>query len=177
MQKTMKNILGLVAVIVMLAGYGTIAAAQQPAKVPRIGLLSPFSPSATAPWHEAFRQGLRDLGWVEGKNISIEYRYADGRSDRLPALVADLVRLEVDIIVVSTGTDARAAKKATGRIPIVMASPGDPVALGLVAGLAQPGGNVTGLSIMAPAVVGKRLQFLKEAAPRVDGAADGGADS
>ena len=87
--------------------------AQQPMKVPRIGFLSPVSPSATALWHQAFRQGLRDLGWIEGKNISIEYRYAEGKSDRLPALAADLVRLKVDIIVVSSYTDALAAKNAT----------------------------------------------------------------
>ncbi len=142
------------------------AEAQQ-AKVPRIGLLSPFSPSDAALWHQAFRQGLRDLGWVEGKNISIEYRYAEGRTDRLPDLAADLVRLKVDIIVVSVTTDALAAKKATGTIPIVMASVGDPVASGLVASLARPGGNITGLSQIAPELVGKRLELLKEIVPKL----------
>src|SRR3970282_418848 len=97
-----------------------LTGAQQAKKVPRIGLLSPFSPSATARWHEAFRKGLRDLGWVEGKNISIEYRYAEGKRDRLPELAADLVRLKVDVIVASVGTDAVAAQKATKAIPIVM---------------------------------------------------------
>ena len=138
------------------------AQAQQAKKVPRIGLLSPFSPSATARWHEAFRKGLRDLGWVEGKNISIEYRYAEGKRDRLPELAADLVRLKVDVIVAAVNTDAVAAKKATTTIPIVMASAGDPVALGLVESLARPGGNITGLSQIAPELAGKRLELLKE---------------
>jgi len=145
-----------------------LAAGAQPAgKAPRIGLLSPFSPSAAAPWHEAFRQGLRDLGWVEGKNISIEYRYAEGRNDRLPDLAADLVRLNVDIIVASVNTDALAAKNATRAISIVMASAGDPVALGLVESLARPGGNITGLSQIAPELAGKRLELLKEIVPKL----------
>ncbi|MBI3001331.1 MAG: ABC transporter substrate-binding protein [Deltaproteobacteria bacterium] len=143
------------------------AEAQQAKKVPRIGLLSPFSPSATARWHEAFRKGLRDLGWVEGKNISIEYRYAEGRNDRLPDLAADLVRLKVDVIVAAVNTDAVAAKKATSIIPIIMASAGDPVALGLVESLARPGGNITGLSQIAPELAGKRLELLKEIVPKL----------
>jgi putative ABC transport system substrate-binding protein len=143
------------------------AAAQQAAKVPRIGLLSPFSPSATALWHQEFLQGLRDLGWIEGKNISIEYRYAEGKRDRLPDLVADLVRLKVDIIVASVNTDALVAKNATRTIPIVMASAGDPVATGLVDSLARPGGNLTGLSQMAPEMAGKRLELLKEIVPKL----------
>ena len=133
----------------------------------RIGLLSPFSPSDATAWHRAFRQALRDLGWVEGKNISIEYRYAEGRSERLPGLVADLLRLKVDIIVTTVTPDAVAAKKATKTIPIVMASPGDPVASGLVESLARPGGNVTGLSQIAPELAAKRLQLLKELAPKL----------
>ena len=144
-----------------------VADAQQPAKSPRIGLLSPFSPSDTALWHQAFRQGLRDLGWVEGKNISIEYRYAEGRSDRLPGLAADLVRLKVDIIVASTGTDGLVAKNATRAIPIVIASAGDPVGGGLVESLARPGGNITGLSQIAPEMAGKRLELLKEIVPKL----------
>ncbi len=144
-----------------------LAEAQQPAKIPRIGLLSPFTPSATALWHQAFRQGLRDLGWVEGKNISIEYRYAEGKADRLPDLAADLVRLKVDIIVASINTDALAAKNATRAIPIVVASAGDPVALGLVESLAHPGGNITGLSQIAPELAGKRLELLKEIVPKL----------
>jgi putative ABC transport system substrate-binding protein len=141
--------------------------AQASAKVRRIGLLSPFSPSDTPLSHQAFRLGLRDLGWVEGKNISIEYRYAEGRSDRLPDLAADLVRLKVDIIVTGFTTDALAAKNATRAIPIVMATDGDPVASGLVESLARPGGNVTGLSQMAPELAGKRLELLKEMVPKL----------
>jgi putative ABC transport system substrate-binding protein len=141
--------------------------AQAPAKVRRIGLLSPYSPSDTALWHQAFRLGLRDLGWVEGKNISIEYRYAEGRGDRLPDLAADLVRLKVDLIVASVTSDALAAQKATRAIPIVMAVAGDPVASGLVESLAQPGGNITGLSQMNVELVGKRLELLREMIPKL----------
>jgi putative ABC transport system substrate-binding protein len=151
----------------MLLALGFPAEAQQQAKVPRIGLLSPFSPSATALWHQAFRQGLRDLGWVEGKTISIEYRYAEGRRDRLPDLAADLVRLKVDIIVASVNTDALAAKNAAREIPIVVASAGDPVAIGLVESLARPGGNITGLSQISPELAGKRLELLKEIVPKL----------
>ena len=158
--------------LVIALGAGALAwtgaaRAQAPAKVRRIGLLSPFSPSDTALWHQAFRLGLRDLGWVEGKNISIEYRYAEGRSDRLPDLAADLVRLKVDVIVASVTTDALAAQKATKAIPIVMAAGGDPVAIGLVESLARPGGNVTGLSQMTPELGGKRLELLKEMVPKL----------
>ena len=141
--------------------------AQQPAKVYRIGLLSPFSPADTALWHQAFRQGLHDLGWIEGKNISIDYRYAEGRNDRLADFAADLVRSKVDVIVTSVTPDAAAAKKATGTIPIVMASAGDPIASGFVGSLARPGGNITGLSQMAPELAGKRLEMLKEIIPRL----------
>ncbi len=142
------------------------ACAQAPAKVRRIGLLTPYSPSDTALWHQAFRLGLRDFGWVEGRDISYEYRYAEGRNDRLPELAADLVRLKVDVIVTTVSTDALAAHEATRAIPIVMASGGDPVALGLVESLARPGGNVTGLSQMSE-LVGKRLELLKEMVPKV----------
>src|SRR5262245_8626795 len=147
--------------LVIALGAGALTAplaaeAQAPAKVPRIGFLSPLSSSDTASWQQAFRLGLHDLGWVEGKNISIEYRYAEGKSDRLSDLAADLVRLKVDVIVASVSTDALAAQKATRAIPIVMAA-GDPIASGLVESLARPGGNVTGLSQMTADVVGKRL--------------------
>lgn len=142
--------------------------AQAPAKkVPRIGVLSPWTPSDAAPWHQAFRLGLRDLGWVEGKNISIEYRYAEGRHDRLPDLAADLVRLKVDVIVASVTPDALAAQKATRAIPIVLVAGGDPVAIGLGESLARPGGNVTGLSQMSRELGGKRLELLKEMVPRL----------
>ena len=120
-----------------------------------------------APWQEAFRLGLRDLGWIEGKNISVEYRYAEGRSDRLPDLAADLVRLKVDLFVASVNTDALVAQKATRTIPIVMASPGDPVATGLVKSLARPGGNITGLSTISPELAGKRLELLREMVPKL----------
>ena len=144
-----------------------IVKAQETGKVSRIGLLSPFSAADTTAWHRAFRQGLRALGWVEGKNVSFEYRYADGKSDRLPDLVGDLLRLKVDIIVTSVTPDTMAAKKATRTIPIVMASAGDPVASGIVESLARPGGNVTGMSQIAPELAGKRLQLLKELAPKL----------
>ena len=158
----------LLGVLVLALLSAPLAAdAQQPPKVARIGLLSPFSPSDAALWHQAFRRGLHDLGWVEGKNISIEYRYAEGRNDRLPDLAADLVRLKVDIIVASISTDALAAKNATRAIPIVVASAGDPVGSGLVESLGRPGGNITGLSQIAPELAGKRLELLKEIVPKL----------
>jgi putative ABC transport system substrate-binding protein len=150
----------------VLAWVGA-ALAQAPVKVRRIGLLSSFSSSDTALWYQAFRLGLRDLGWVEGKNLIIEYRYAEGRRDRLPDLAADLVRLKVDAIVASVVSDAMAAQKATRAIPIVMAAPSDPVAFGLVENLARPGGNVTGLSQMGSELAGKRLELLKEMVPKL----------
>jgi putative ABC transport system substrate-binding protein len=144
-----------------------LLAQQAPTKVRRIGLLSTLSPSDAVLWHQAFRLGLRDLGWVEGKNISIEYRYAEGRNDRLPDLAADLVRLKVDIIVTSFTTDTLVAKNATKAIPIVIAAVSDPVASGLVESLARPGGNITGLSTMTLQLAGKRLELLKEMVPRL----------
>jgi len=140
------------------------AEAQQAKKIPRIGFLSPFSSSDTP--HEAFREGLRDLGWVEGKNIAIEYRYANGTDDRLPGLVADLLRQKPDVIVTSVTGDTLVVKKATSTTPIVMAA-GDPVAAGIVSSLARPGGNITGLSQMAPELSGKRLELLKEILPKL----------
>ena len=154
--------LGASALAAPLASF----AQQQPAKIPRIGLLSPFSPSDTALWHQAFGQGLRDLGWVEGKNISIEYRYAEGRNDRLPDLAAELVRLKVDVIVTSGAPAAIAAKQATITIPIVMAQVNDPVGLGLIASLGKPGGNITGLANLHSDLGAKQLELLKEAAPK-----------
>lgn len=133
--------------------------------VPVVGLLSPYSPADTEAWHQAFRQGLRDLGWVEGTNIRLEYRFADGREERLPGLVAEFISLRVDVIVVTVTTDAVPAAKATKTIPIVMASTGDPVGSGLVASLVRPGGNVTGLTQIATDLAPKRLELLKEIAP------------
>jgi putative ABC transport system substrate-binding protein len=133
--------------------------AQQPAKVPRIGFLFGTSPSAVVARTEAFRQGLRELGYVEGKSIVIEWRYAEGKLDRLPALAAELVRVKADVIVTGGPTPARAAKEATSTIPIVMAQHTDPVGSGLVASLARPGGNITGLSTLAPEIGGKHWSF------------------
>ena len=144
-----------------------VGATAQQRKVPIIGLLSPFSRADNEEWHQAFRRGLRELGWDDGANVRFEYRYADGRSERLPELAAELVKLKVDVIVVAVATDALAAAKATKTIPIVMAATGDPVASGLIVSLARPGGNVTGLSQMATDLAAKRLELLKEAAPDV----------
>jgi putative tryptophan/tyrosine transport system substrate-binding protein len=143
------------------------AEAQQPTKVPRIGYLSSASPSAGLSRIEAFRQGLRELGYVEGKNVVIEYRYAEGKLDHLPALAAELVHLKVDVIVTSAAVATRRAKETTVTIPIVMAQDGDPVGSGFVASLARPGGNITGLSSLSPEVSGKRLELLKEIVPRL----------
>jgi putative ABC transport system substrate-binding protein len=141
---------------------GAVVGAQQPTQIQRIGLLSGASPSTNVPRHEAFRQGLGELGYVEGKNIVIEYRYAEGKLDRLPMLAAELVRLNVDIILTAGPGPTRAAKASTSTIPIVMAQDSDPVADGFVASLARPGGNITGLSTFAPELGGKRLEILRE---------------
>ena len=142
------------------------AEAQAPAKVPRIGFLSPLSLSGDTRL-ESFLQGLRELGYVDGKTIAIEFRFAEGKPERLPALAAELVRLKVDVIVATAQAATEAVKQATGTIPIVFAVVGDPVAVGLVASLARPGGNITGLASVAPDVVGKQLQLLKEVAPKI----------
>ena len=144
-----------------------MATAQQPAKIPRVGKLIGASLSADSARTEAFRQGLRELGYVEGKNIVLELRSAEGKLDRLPALAAELVRLKVDIIVTAGPIPTRAAKEATTTIPIVMTRDPDPVAPGFVASLARPGGNITGLSTLAPELSGKRLELLKEVIPKV----------
>jgi ABC-type uncharacterized transport system substrate-binding protein len=142
------------------------AEAQQAAKVARIGYLS-TNLAALPNRPEAFRQGLRDLGYVEGRNLVIEYRYAEGKVEQLPALAAELVALKVDVIVASGTLAALAAKQATSTLPIVFSPAGDPVGSGLVTSLARPGGNVTGLSAFAPELVGKRLELLKQAVPGV----------
>jgi len=141
--------------------------AQQPTKIPRIGYLGATSRSVSSARIEAFRQGLRELGYVEGKNIVIEWRHHEGKVDRLPALAAELVRLKVDIIITAGAPATRAAKEATNTIPIVMTNEGDPVGTGFVASLARPGGNITGLSTLAPELSGKRLELLKEVVPRL----------
>jgi ABC-type uncharacterized transport system substrate-binding protein len=144
------------------------AHAQQRTKIPRIGYLNGASASSYAARTEAFREGLRELGYVEGKDILIESRYAEGKLDRLPALAAELVRLKVELIVTGGGGGAtRSAKEATATIPIVMAMDNDPVGQGLVASLGRPGGNVTGLSTLNPEISGKRLELLKEIVPKL----------
>jgi putative ABC transport system substrate-binding protein len=143
------------------------AQAQQPAKIPRIGNLNAVSPVDNPHRFEALRQGLGELGYVEGKNIIIERRFADGKFDRLPALAAELVRLNVAVILTTGGISTRAAKQATSTIPIVMAQDNDPVGNGYVASLARPGGNITGLATFAPELSGKRLELLKEIVPKL----------
>ena len=158
---------GIFSIVLAFVFGGVVAQAQQPARIHRIGILISPSASAYSARVEAFRQRLRELGYVEGKNLVIEYRYADGKLDRLPDLAAELVRLKVDIIVTIGPGPTLAAKKASGTIPIVFAGASDPVGTGLVSSLAQPGGNITGLSLMAPDLDGKRLELLKEAFPKV----------
>ena len=158
-------------VAVVLLALGVIAEAQQPLRIPLIGRLSPGSPSVNTTRTEAFRQGLRELGYVEGKNIVIESRSAEGRLDRLPALAADLVRLKVDIIVTAGPAATRAAKEATSTIPIVMTNDSDPVSTGFIASLSHPGGNITGLSTFAPELSGKQLELLKEVVPTLSSVA------
>jgi putative tryptophan/tyrosine transport system substrate-binding protein len=164
--KTAKGIISL-ALAASIVLPGVAVQAQQPARIPRIGFVSNTTPSAVAARIDAFLQGLRELGYVEGKNIVIEYRHSEGKPDRLAALVAELVRLKVDIIVTSGPSVSRAAKKTTSTIPIVFSQEGDPVGSGLVASLARPGGNLTGLSTVSPELHGKRLEILKEVLPNL----------
>ena len=156
-------------VAVVLLAVGVTAEAQQPKKVPRIGYLSSTDPATESTRAEAIRLALRELGYIEGQNIAIEYRYAEGKDDRLPELAAELVRLKVDIILVAGGEPGiRAAKNATKTIPIVMmGSWVDPVEAGFVESLARPGGNVTGLTNLTRELGGKRLELLKEAVPKL----------
>ena len=158
---------GTVLALVALGAAPLAAEAQQAAKIARIGYLV-ANPATNPHLHEAFRQGLRDLGYVEGRNVVIEYRSAEGKLERFPALAAELVALKVDVIVTGGGTLAPlAAKQATKTLPIVFATAADPVTSGLVTSLARPGGNVTGLSGLIPELVGKRLEQLKQAVPGV----------
>jgi ABC-type uncharacterized transport system substrate-binding protein len=150
----------------MLFALCASAEAQQASKVPKIGFLVVPSRSFFADRMESFRQGLHSLGYVEGKNILIEYRYAEGKLDRLPELAKELVAVKVDLIVTTSTQSVLAAKNATRTIPIVFAGVQDPVAAGIIDSLARPGGNATGLSILAPELGGKRLELLKEAVPR-----------
>jgi putative ABC transport system substrate-binding protein len=159
---------GLFAIVVALTVCGARADAQQAGKVSRIGFLDPSTASGSAVLLDAFRQELSKLGWIEGKNITIEYRFGENKGpERLPELVSDLVHLKVDLIVVSGITAALAAKKATTTIPIVMTTVSDPVGAGLVASLARPGGNVTGFSNLSFELNTKRLEILKDAVPKL----------
>src|SRR5215831_8371210 len=156
-------------VAVILITVAVVTEAQQPKKVQVIGYLSPVDPATDSPRAEGIRLALRELGYIEGQNIAIEYRYGEGKVDRAPELAAELVRLKVDIIVVGSGDQwIRAAKNATRTIPIVMAGQGsDPVRAGHVESLARPGGNVTGLTMLNRELGGKRLELLKEAVPKL----------
>jgi putative tryptophan/tyrosine transport system substrate-binding protein len=158
-----KVILFLLAASVLTCSH--LAKAQQPAKVHRIGFLIGTFPSTNAARIDAFREGLRELGYVEGKNVVIEWRWAEGKFDRLPDLAAELVRLKVDVIVTNGPVLTRPAKEATSTIPIVMGFDNDPVGNGFVASLARPGRNITGLSNQAPEISGKQLELLKEIVP------------
>ncbi len=158
-------LIGLLATAFLTTASSTES--QQPKKIPRIGYVDFVSLSVNAARIEAFRQGLRELGYVEGKNIVIEWRSAEGKLDRLPALVAELVGLKVDIIVSAGAAATRPAKEATATIPIVMTQDSDPVGTGLVVSLARPGGNITGLSNFAPELSGKRLEILREVVPKL----------
>jgi putative ABC transport system substrate-binding protein len=162
-----RKLVGIVALIIAFALCGAMAQAQQTGKVARIGYLDTSTASGSAVLLEAFRQELRKLGWIEGKSIAFEYRFAEQKPDRLPDLAADLVRLKVDLIVVGGGQAALPAKRATTTIPIVIANAADPVAQGLIVSLAQPGGNVTGLSGLAVELNTKRLEILKDAVPKL----------
>ena len=152
---------------VLFALCVSVEAQQQPAKVARMGYLGNEQSAAATPREEAFLQGLRDRGWIEGQNLVIERRYWENRADRLPALAGEVVRLKVDVIVTTSGSAALAAKKATKTIPIVMTASADAVSQGIVASLARPGGNVTGLTNISPDLAGKQLELLKETFPKV----------
>jgi putative ABC transport system substrate-binding protein len=155
--------------ITLVGGAATwplAARAQQPRKLPTVGLLIPSTRAAHGPWFASLVQRLHELGWIEGRTVAIEYRWADGHADRYDEIAAEFVRLNVDLIV-TTGPAAQQARRATSIIPIVLPLSGDPVGVGLAASLARPGGNVTGLSIMQPDLAGKRLELLREVVPNI----------
>jgi putative ABC transport system substrate-binding protein len=158
---------GLITLVIAFTLCGAVAHAQQPGKIFRIGFLDASTASGIAGLLEAFWQDMSNLGWIEGKNIAVEYRFAEQKFERLPELAADLVRLKVDLIVVAGTPSALAAKKATSTIPIVITNTGNPVAAGLVDSLARPGGNVTGLVSLGPELNTKRLEILKDTVPRL----------
>jgi putative tryptophan/tyrosine transport system substrate-binding protein len=163
----MKRRITLWLLATLLLANVSLADAQQTGKVPRIGFLDNSTAAGSAGLLEVFWQEMRKLGWIEGKNITIEYRFAEQKLERLPELAAELVRLKVDLIVVSGGSTPLAAKGATSTIPIVMTSSVDPVAEGLIASLARPGGNITGNSSLVPELISKRLEILKDAVPKL----------
>jgi ABC-type uncharacterized transport system substrate-binding protein len=166
MRAMKKAAVSSILVVVVLLTLAVIAEAQQP-KTPRIGVLVTGSVTTNKSPDDAFRQGLRELGYIEGRNIVIEYRYVEGKRDRIPELAAELVRVKVDVLVVAGGTSMTLpVKKATSSIPIVFTNSSDPVGAGLVASLARPGGNVTGLSSVSQDLSGKRLEVLKEVVPK-----------
>ena len=159
-------------ILILALAFGLLAAplvaeAQQPAKVPRIGFLGNSTAALEANLVGPFRDGLRDLGYVEGRNILIEYRWAEGKYERFPALIAELVALKVDVIVTAGTPAALAVQKAAPSIPLVMVAVGDPIGVGLVASLARPGGNITGLTSIAPELEGKRLELLRQVIPKL----------
>ena len=162
----LKTIVVSVVAVFILASFHT-ARAQPPAKIHRIGILLPNPPSLNPPLREAFHRGLQENGYVEGQNIDIKYRFGDGKSDRYSYLAAELVQRKVDVIVTSSTRAIKAVKDTTTTIPIVMVAAADPVGTGLIASLAHPGGNITGLSMRSPDLSGKRLQLLKEVVPRI----------
>ena len=162
----MKKKIFFSAVAILMLASVHIADAQ-PKKVARIGFLAPATRTGYQHHTDAFLQGLRELGYVEGQNVTIEYRWADGNFERLPELAAELVRLKVDVIVAAVTQASLAAKNATGTIPIVMVAVGNPVDSGLIASLARPGANITGTSSMNVEVVGKQLELLKEILPKI----------
>ena len=167
-EKNMKRKITVLTLCALLFTLCFSAHAQEPKKIARIGFLSAVDPAVESTRSELFRQALRELGYIEGQNIAIEYRYAEGKQDRFPELVAELVLLKVDIIVVGGDALARAAKNATKTIPIVMMGSGsDPVEIGLIESLARPGSNVTGLTSLTRELGGKRLELLKETVPKL----------
>jgi putative ABC transport system substrate-binding protein len=166
-----RKLVGITALVIAFAMCGTVAQAQEPAKVLRIGFLVASNSSANSDRIAAFQNGLRELGYMEGKNIIVEYRQAEGKLERLPKIAAELVGRHVDVIVTAGPADTRAAKNATTTIPVVMTFDNDPVGNGFVASLARPGGNITGLSTLAPELSGKQLELLKEIVPKLSRAA------
>ena len=162
-----RKTMACLSVCALLVAPSFAVEAQQPTKIPRIGYLSPGDANGSSASVEPFQQGMRELGYIEGKNILVEYRYAEGKLDRIPSLVAELVQLKPEVIVVISLLSIRAAKQATKTIPIIIMSTQDPVATGIIDSLAHPGGNITGVTRLTRELSGKRLELLKEAVPRM----------